>query len=116
MKVKLGEYLRDLRLARSQTLKQMAEELGVSSAFLSAIENGKKNMPEKWYDSLSNKYNLSKSQVAKLRDAAEESSTVIKLNLTNVNSTNRELAVSFARSFEKLSESDSAKIMKILER
>ena len=116
MKVKLGEYLRDLRLANSQTLKQMAEELGVSSAFLSAVENGKKNMPEKWCDSLSSKYNLNKTQVAELQDAAEESSTAIKLNLTNTNSIGRELAISFARSFEKLSESDSAEIMKILER
>ena len=116
MKVKIGEYLRDLRLANSQTLKQMAEELGVSSAFLSAVENGKKNMPEKWYDSLSEKYNLSKAQIAELQEAVEESSTTVKLNLTNVNGINRELAISFARSFENLNESDSAEIMKILER
>ena len=116
MKVKIGEYLRDLRLAKGQTLKQMAEELGVSSAFLSAVENGKKNMPEKWYGPLSSKYSLNKSQIIELQKAVEESSTVIRLNLTNANSINRELAVSFARSFEKLSESESATIMKILER
>lgn len=116
MRVKIGDYLRDLRLVNSQTLKQMADGLGVSSAFLSAVENGKKNMPEKWYKLLSHNYNLNGVQLDELRNAVEESSTNIKLNLINANSINRELAISFARSFKDLDEDDSAKILKILER
>lgn len=116
MRVKIGDYLRDLRLANSQTLKQMADGLDVSSAFLSAVENGKKNMPEKWYELLSHNYNLNGVQLDELRNAVEESSTNIKLNLINANSINRELAISFARSFKDLDEDDSAKILKILER
>ena len=115
MKAKLGDYLRDLRLANNQTLKQMAEKLGVSSAFLSAVENGKKNMPEKWYDSLTVHYNLNHEQLAELRTAAEESATSIKLNLINATNLNRELAISFARSFKDLNEDESAEILKILE-
>ena len=38
----LGTFLRKLRLAKGEILKDMAECLGVSSAFLSAVENGKK--------------------------------------------------------------------------
>ena len=41
----LGTFLRRLRLAKGEILKDMAESLGVSSAFLSAVENGKKKMP-----------------------------------------------------------------------
>ncbi|MDO9377267.1 MAG: helix-turn-helix domain-containing protein [Nocardioidaceae bacterium] len=37
----LGRTLRDLRTARGTTLRQVAGELGVSAATLSAIENGK---------------------------------------------------------------------------
>jgi transcriptional regulator with XRE-family HTH domain len=40
-----GARLRDLRAARGQSLKQMAEELGVSSAYLSALEHGKRGRP-----------------------------------------------------------------------
>ncbi len=116
MRVALGDYLRKLRLANGQTLKQMAEDLGVSSAFLSAVENGKKRMPEKWYDILSKKYALNAARMDQLKKAVDESSTTIKLNLTNTSSYNRDLAISFARSFEGLSKRDSARIRKILER
>lgn len=116
MRAKIGDYLRDLRLANSQTLKQMADTLDVSSAFLSAVENGKKKMPEKWYGVLSEKYSLSSSQFDELKTAVDESSTTIKLNLTNVNSSNRKLAITFARSFNGLSKRETNEILKILER
>ena len=112
----MGDYLRKLRFANGQTLKQMAENLGVSSAFLSAVENGKKKMPERWYEILSDKYALGAVKMDELKKAVDESSVTIKLNLTNASSYNRELAISFARSFEGLSKRDSARIRKILER
>ena len=40
-----GEKVRDLRRARGMTLKKMAGELGVSSAYLSALEHGKRGRP-----------------------------------------------------------------------
>lgn len=40
-----GEKMRKLRIERNVTLKQMAEALGVSSAYLSALEHGKRGRP-----------------------------------------------------------------------
>jgi transcriptional regulator with XRE-family HTH domain len=40
-----GAKLRELRAARGITLKQMAEGLQISSAFLSALEHGKRGRP-----------------------------------------------------------------------
>jgi transcriptional regulator with XRE-family HTH domain len=40
-----GDKMRRLRAARGVTLKEMAEELGVSSAYLSALEHGKRGRP-----------------------------------------------------------------------
>lgn len=40
-----GERMRKLRTERGVTLKQMAEALGVSSAYLSALEHGKRGRP-----------------------------------------------------------------------
>ena len=40
-----GAKLRDLRAARGQSLKQMAAALGVSPAYLSALEHGKRGRP-----------------------------------------------------------------------
>jgi transcriptional regulator with XRE-family HTH domain len=41
----LGEKLRQLREARSVTQAEMAEALNVSSAYLSALEHGKRGLP-----------------------------------------------------------------------
>lgn len=40
-----GERVRSLRDARSVTLKQMATDLHISSAYLSALEHGKRGQP-----------------------------------------------------------------------
>ena len=40
-----GQRVRALREARGMTLAQMAEGLGVSPAYLSALEHGKRGMP-----------------------------------------------------------------------
>jgi len=40
-----GDRMRKLRSERGVTLKQMAEGLGVSSAYLSALEHGKRGRP-----------------------------------------------------------------------
>lgn len=40
-----GDRMRKLRAERGVTLKQMAEGLGVSSAYLSALEHGKRGRP-----------------------------------------------------------------------
>lgn len=43
-----GEKVRELRKARGITLKQMAEALDVSSAYLSALEHGHRGKPT-WF-------------------------------------------------------------------
>lgn len=40
-----GRRVRELRQARRTTLKRMAAELGVSSAYLSALEHGRRGRP-----------------------------------------------------------------------
>ena len=40
-----GDRMRKLRAERNVTLKDMAEALGVSSAYLSALEHGKRGRP-----------------------------------------------------------------------
>jgi transcriptional regulator with XRE-family HTH domain len=40
-----GEKVRALRAERGMTLQQMADDLGVSSAYLSALEHGRRGRP-----------------------------------------------------------------------
>lgn len=54
----IGKFLRKLRIDNEEILKDMADALGVSSAFLSAVENGKKKMPDSWIEKLKDIYSF----------------------------------------------------------
>lgn len=114
MRTNIGEFLRNLRMTRKQRLKDMAEILGVSSAFLSAVENGKKNMPNSWFEKVRTEYNISDEECDQMKKEALKSQNTIILNMKNASSVNRELAVSFARQFDKIDEETSNKILQVL--
>ena len=113
---KLATFLRMLRLQNGQVLKNMADLLGVSSAFLSAVENGKKKMPLDWYEKLRDFYKLDAEQYDKLQQLAMESQKTVSLNLEDTSDSKRQLAVTFARQFGNLDESVCRRIMDILEK
>ena len=116
MNTVVGSFLRKLRLQNGEKLKDMAEKLNVSSAFLSAVENGKKKMPNSWYDKLTNLYNLSTQQQEALKTAVIESGETVELNIKGISSGNRELAIYFARHFDTLDEETGKQIFAILKR
>ncbi len=111
----LGKFLRILRINNGEILKNMSEKLGVSSSFLSAIENGKKNMPEKMKNDIIKIYSLDEAQINELEDAMIDSATKIDLQLFGQSDSKRELAISFSRTFESLDDDTAEKIMKMLE-
>lgn len=114
MRTSLGDFLRKLRLINNQKLKDMADILGVSSAFLSAVENGKKSMPDLWVRKIREEYDISDEQCDEMRQAAMESQNTISLNMKNVSPLNRELAVSFARQFDDIDEETGKKLLSVL--
>lgn len=116
MSTSLGAFLRKLRLQHSEKLKDMAENLNVSSAFLSAVENGKKKMPDSWYNKLTDLYNLSAKEQEDLQTAIIESGETVELKIKDISSGNRELAICFARHFDSLDEETSKQIFAILNR
>ncbi len=114
MLTSLGQFLRKLRLENGEILKTMAEKLGVTSAFLSAVENGKKKMPLSWYEKLPLLYTFSEQKHDALKTAVMESSDVVELNLHNIPLGRRDLAISFARRFDSLDEETSQMIFDLL--
>ena len=116
MKTELGAFLRQLRIANGEIRRVMAERLGVSSAFLSAVENGKKKIPENWSVKIARIYGLSRQQIDELHSAIIQTNNVIEINLQHTPANNRELAISFAREFSSLDEETCRKLFEILER
>lgn len=58
-----GEYIRQLRSQKALTLTQLAAKLGVDSANLSKIENGKRDLDEKKLPKLARVFGLELPQL-----------------------------------------------------
>jgi len=114
MLTELGKFLRKMRIDTNLYLKNMADALGVSSAFLSSVENGNRKMPENWKDLLPIRLNLTPEVRAAFLEAVEKSSKEVAINIENMPEKNRDLALSFARSFPNLDEEMIDKIQKLL--
>lgn len=110
MVTQLGIFLRKLRLDSGEIMKDMAKKLGVSSSFLSAVENGKKKMPDSWYDTIVRVYNLNEKEQEDLIKAIEESQKSIEIDLEDLSNEKRRLAFSFARKLENLNEEEVDKM------
>ena len=59
---KFGEMLRIKRIQNHEVMGDLADYLGVSVAFLSAVETGKKNIPDEWEEKLVEKYNFNEDK------------------------------------------------------
>ena len=111
---KFGEFLRILRIQHHEVMGDVAKLLCVSTPFLSAVENGKKNVPEEWFDTIARHYSLDEQQIAEMKEAAEVSKTQVKIQLSQVQSHQREVAIQFARSFDGIDEETASKILELL--
>lgn len=109
-----GEFVRILRIKHHQIMGDMAKILDTSLPFLSAVENGKKNVPIDWIDKLTSYYNLSEVEQKELEEAVEGSKTQYKLNASMAGNNQRRAAMQFARSFDSMDDETALKIMELL--
>ena len=114
MLTSLGRFLRKLRIDRGEVLKDMAAKLNVTVSFLSAVENGKKKMPSSWNGEICRLYNFDQNKRDEFTVAIAETEKVVEMNLLNTTIGKRELAVSFARRFSEIDDSQVEAIRRIL--
>ena len=106
MLTKVGKFLREMRLNNDEILKEMAVKLGVTSAFLSAVENGKKKMPASMRNKIVKKYELSDEDIEALDNAILESNDSVEINIRSLPDDRKGLAISFARTFGEFDDND----------
>ena len=109
-----GEFVRILRIKHHQVMGDMAKILGTSTPFLSAVENGKKNVPTEWIERLANYYGLSPEEKTQLETSAEESRLQYKIIPGNSGTNQRKAAFQFARSFDEMDDETALKILELL--
>ena len=114
MLTNLGRFLRKIRIDEGEILCDMANKLGVTASFLSAVENGKKRMPSAWNQKICELYGLSEEQKEEFTAAIAESEKVIELDFSAASLKNREMAVSFARKCSDMDDYQVEEIKKIL--
>lgn len=116
MLTELGKELRKMRIDRGEVLKNMADKLGMTSSYLSAIECGKRNIPNGFITKIADIYNLNLTEKRILELAQEKSVKEIVLNLEEASETKSDLALKFARTFKDIDDATALKITKLLGR
>lgn len=114
MITKFGKTLRKLRIDRGEILKTMAEKLGMTASYLSAIECGKRNIPNNLIQKLISIYGLSEKEQQELLDARDKSIRSIEIDLSTNNMCKRDLALQFARKFDDMDDKLANQILKFL--
>ena len=106
MSTMFGKFCRLLRIKHDEVLRDMAQKLGVSSSYLSAVENGKRSIPLSWRDELVRLYTLSSTESDELDDAIYKSRQEIKMsiNLNRFSDSDRDALMAFARRYDSLDE------------
>ena len=115
MYTKFGEFMRVLRVKHHEIMGDIADMLGVKLPFLSAVENGKRNVPAEWVDKIVAHYSLSPDEKQELLAAIEQSKTQMKIDLKSSEFYQRTAALQFARSFDDMDEETAQKIIELLE-
>ena len=103
----LGQKMRELREARGVTLKQMAAALNVSSAYLSALEHGKRGKPT-WIllQRIIHYFNVIWDEAEELQRLAELSDPKVTIETGGLPPEATELANRLARDIARLSPED----------
>lgn len=109
-----GKTIRKIRIDKGLTMAQMANTLGVTSAFLSMIEQGKRNIPECLTKDIISHYELSNEQAKELQQAEHLSRKSIEIDLSNVDLDKKALVLSLASNLKSMTCEQVAMIKNIV--
>ena len=109
-----GKFSRKLRIEKNELLINMAQKLKVTPSFLSAVEVGKKNVPDKWEQKIIEIYQLNDEQSLELKEAIENSIRQIKFDLSQKKEEDRDILLAFARKLDTLDTKEKESILRIL--
>ncbi|RRH88887.1 XRE family transcriptional regulator [Mesorhizobium tamadayense] len=106
-----GERLRALRAERGVSQKAMAQAIGVSAAYLSALEHGRRGAPT-WtlIQKIIGYFNIIWDDAEDLARLAETSHPRVRIDTSGLSPAATELANLLAESIEKLDEAELRKI------
>lgn len=111
----LGEKLRDLRRERGVSQKEMARALGVSAAYLSALEHGRRGAPT-WalIQKIIGYFNVIWDDAEELLRLAETSHPRVVVDTSGLSPASTELANLLAATIDRLSEDEIRQLIALV--
>lgn len=109
-----GKQLRVIRIKNDELMLDMAKKLKVTPSYLSAVENGKRNIPNEWPEVIGRLYKLSKMELVDLKNAAEKSKDSIQISLAKASEEQKDFVLALAREFDNLDRSTIKKLQESL--
>ncbi|MAV47045.1 MAG: XRE family transcriptional regulator [Alphaproteobacteria bacterium TMED89] len=111
-----GEKMVALRDSRGWTQKKMAEKLGVSAAYLSALENGQRGKPSRrLLHAVCQTFGIIWDEADALADLAQASHPVVKISTRGLSATHTRFAHVLADRIGSLSETQLKAWLVLLE-
>ncbi|ALL19849.1 DNA-binding protein [Enterobacter sp. E20] len=93
----------------------MADAMGVTSSYLSAIETGKRAVTDPVLKSIISYFSNEGVHAGDdLTKAARDSQQSVEINLSGKNQNAREVAMAFARNFDELSDDEFKRLRELL--
>lgn len=111
-----GKFCRKLRIDKGELLADMAKELGVSSAFLSKVENGGKKPPREWREKIIALYQLDNEKTAELDECLFEAINSDSLDMSGYSTDDRNMLLSFARKLNTMDDYKRCQFKKLIEK
>lgn len=115
-KTYFGKYIRGLRAEKNENLRQMADKLEVSSAFLSAVEVGKKLVPKDWISKIVNLYGINEKEENELRNAIDKDNKRTVIEFNKLSTDRQELSMMFARTINTANQKTLEELREILDK
>lgn len=115
MITEFGKALRKLRIDRNEYIKDMAEKLHISVAYLSAIETGKRKIPENLVGGIARAYGLEQDEVNSLNELKDKSNSEVRISLIGKTSKQEEVILRFAKCVGAMNDEKLDKIVQIME-
>ncbi|MBK8160292.1 MAG: helix-turn-helix transcriptional regulator [Rhodospirillaceae bacterium] len=110
-----GRLVRKHRIDAGLLLKDMAEQLRRSAAFLSAVEMGEKPIPAGLAKQIAEYLKLDHEKTGELEEAAERSQREYRITVgRGASDSQREVAAMFARRFSSLTPEDLEQFKDVL--
>lgn len=96
--LELAKQLKVIRAIYGDSAKQMAKKLNISAAYLSVIENGARNAPKGFYESITEKYDLTDTQKNDLKSAIALTASNIKIDMRKMPLEQKEILYTLSQS------------------